>query len=97
LIGSNARKFKATRYINVHGRESLTAAEEPTMTTNLTTGLDRGSATIYQFPPRGRYAVGARRPPAPVADYGLPHVTSPALGSAWYHDEAIREERDRRD
>jgi hypothetical protein len=64
------------------------------MTTHLTTGSDRASATIYQFPPRGRFAVGARSQVAPVANGGLPHLTSPALGSAWYHDEAIREERD---
>src|SRR5579862_8968321 len=95
LIGSSTRKFGATHYINNKRSESLTAREERTMTTNLTTDLDRHSATIYQFPPRGRYAIGARRPPAAVADYGLPPAMSSSFGSGWYHDEAIREERDR--
>jgi hypothetical protein len=68
------------------------------MTTNLTTGSDRSSATIYQFPPRGRYAVGARSPQhGSVTDRALPHMTAPAFGGAWYHDEAIRDERTRED
>ena len=68
------------------------------MTTNLMTGLDANTAKIYQFPPRGRYAAGARGvQPESVTDRALPHMSSPALGSAWYHDEAIREERAEKD
>jgi hypothetical protein len=66
------------------------------MTTNLTTGSDRSSATIYQFPPRGRYAVGARGVQR-GSDRALPHLTAPAFGDAWYHAEAIRDERTRED
>jgi uncharacterized protein DUF2735 len=68
------------------------------MTTNLTTGLDRSSATIYQFPARGRYAAAARGiHAASMTDRVSPHVTRTVLGSAWYHDEAIRAERAEKD
>ena len=66
------------------------------MATNLTSGSDRASATIYQFPPRGRYAAGVRLQATPTTGPGLPHVMSPTIvGSGWYHEEAIRQERDR--
>ena len=67
------------------------------MTTNFTTDFDRKSATIYQFPPRGRYATGAPSGAARFAEYSSPYMSSPALGSGWYHDEAIREERDHKE
>ena len=68
------------------------------MTTNLTTGLDRSSATIYQFPPRGRYAGAARGiQPGSMKDRALPHMAGPVVGSGWYHDEAIRNERSPKD
>ena len=53
-----------------------------------------GTAKIYQFPPRGRYALretgsGFVAP----AHFQLPHGAAFApVGGAWYHDEAIREE-----
>ena len=55
-----------------------------------------GSATIYQFPARGRFAapaVGGRASEQAnaVAACGARLVT----GSAWYHDEAIEAERTR--
>jgi hypothetical protein len=53
----------------------------------------RGSATIYQFPARGRFAASADRQDsmsAPVA--ALPRGAKLAVGGAWYHDEAIRDE-----
>ena len=47
------------------------------------------SATIYQFPKRGRFATEGRE--------SSRLVTSPrfmrAIGGAWYHDEAIAQER----
>lgn len=53
-----------------------------------------GSAEIIAFPPRGRFAAASQqvdrldlRAPARA-----PNVVS---GSAWYHDEAIRDERTR--
>jgi hypothetical protein len=65
--------------------------------TNLTTDLGRESATIYRFPPRGRYAAGAANQATRFAERASPYMPSPALGSGWYHDEAIREERDRKE
>ena len=48
------------------------------------------SATIYQFPRRGRFAVEGRE--------SVRAVVSPrfakAVGGAWYHDEAIAQERE---
>ena len=51
------------------------------------TTTTQGSATIYQFPARGRYAASAERDEARVA---LPRGARLAIGGAWYHDEAIR-------
>jgi hypothetical protein len=48
--------------------------------------LNRGSATIYQFPVGGRAGrEAANRTP----ELALPTVT---FGSGWYHDDAIDEE-----
>jgi hypothetical protein len=50
---------------------------------------DRGSAEIIAFPPRGRYAAGEG-----VADtQAQARVNKAVSGSSWYHEEAIREER----
>jgi uncharacterized protein DUF2735 len=57
--------------------------------------LERPSATIYQFPLRGRFATG--RSTLPATNDALPRMPSPPLGTAWYHDEAIRQERARED
>ena len=54
----------------------------PAMTT-----LNHGSATIYQFPLRGRFAVNADRAETTLA---LPQGAKVAVGGAWYHDEAIQ-------
>jgi hypothetical protein len=58
----------------------------------MTMSHDRGSAEIYQFPPRGRFAVGGRRDElnaaAGIASSPLPTM---AFGGNWYHEEAIRE------
>jgi len=53
-----------------------------------------GSAKIYTFPPRGRYALRAHGDGfAPAADVQLPRGArfAPA-SSGWYHDAAIRDE-----
>jgi hypothetical protein len=58
------------------------------------TTLTRGSATIIPFPARGRLAANPERNDAtPVATPALPRGARIAVGGAWYHDEAIREER----
>lgn len=47
----------------------------------------RESATIYQFPARGRFAVGGEDANA------TPRYAKTAFGGSWYHEEAIQEER----
>jgi hypothetical protein len=49
-----------------------------------------GSAKIYTFPPRGRFAESAPRGDSKGAQ--LPAGAKLAVGGAWYHDEAIRED-----
>lgn len=49
------------------------------------------SATVYQFPRRGRFAAGAVR--EEVKAEAAPRVV---LGDGWYHDEAIEAERTRK-
>ena len=54
------------------------------------TTLNSGSAKIYTFPARGRFASGEQSSgSSPAAD--LARVATTACGSAWYHDEAIQE------
>jgi hypothetical protein len=58
----------------------------------MTMSHDRGPAAIYQFPPRGRFAVGGRRDESDRAP-GVASSPPPAMafGGSWYHEEAIRE------
>jgi hypothetical protein len=59
----------------------------------MTMSHNSGSAKIYQFPARGRFAVaGQDDEPKPVAaSFALPRTARVAYGSSWYHDEAILE------
>lgn len=58
----------------------------------MTTNVHRESARIYTFPARGRFAAGAAQERVPEDASRTPsHAASAALGSAWYHEEAIRE------
>jgi hypothetical protein len=55
----------------------------------MTTDTERRSATIYTFPPRGRFAApyaNAAQPNTPTA-----RAAQAAIGSGWYHEDAIRE------
>ncbi len=58
------------------------------MTTNFS-----GSAKIYTFPARGRFAPTSEAATmVPVADVALPPGAAFApSGSSWYHDEAVRD------
>src|ERR1700733_12500411 len=47
-----------------------------------------GSAQIYQFPARGRFALNARNESQAVESQPLVKV---AAGSGWYHEAAIQE------
>ena len=58
----------------------------------MTTSIPRGSAQIYEFPPRGRFALSARNDSQAVESQPLVKV---AAGSGWYHDAAIEAERPR--
>ena len=60
-------------------------AMEPTMTTNIS-----GSAKIYTFPPRGRFALRSQGDELVPAKVQLPYGVKLVSGSGWYHDEAIR-------
>ena len=58
----------------------------------MTTSHDRGSAEIYQFPPRGRFAVAGRRnEPKSAAGISLSRPTTTAFSGSWYHEEAVQE------
>ncbi len=51
-----------------------------------------GSAKIYSFPPRGRFALRDQHDDfAPATNMQLPRGVKLVSGSAWYHDEAIQD------
>ncbi len=54
----------------------------------MTTSIS-GSAKIYTFPPRGRFALRVQGDEAPAA-VQLPYGVKLVSGSGWYHDEAIQ-------
>jgi Protein of unknown function (DUF2735) len=53
------------------------------------------TATIYTFPPRGRFAMNAQREDTSSV-FQPPRGVKVASGSAWYHDEAIQAEQSRK-
>lgn len=59
----------------------------------MTTGLNHGSAKIYQFPAGGRSAAGTRRLDEikSAADSTTSRVSEAACGDGWYHEAAILE------
>jgi len=59
----------------------------------MTTNVQGGSATIYQFPARGRFAPRAGNQDSEQAT--APRAARVVFGSGWYHDEAIEAERAR--
>jgi len=65
----------------------------------MTANSDRASAQIIQFPARGRFASAANRDENSVTATAAPRAKMAmgiAMGSGWYHEEAIRDaERDR--
>ena len=64
----------------------------------MTTSYDRGSAEIYEFPLRGRFAAASKQDESKsVAGLATPRLPMTAFGGNWYHEEAIQEaERARR-
>jgi hypothetical protein len=61
----------------------------------MNSSLNHGSATIYQFPPGGRAALGGRShdEARPAADQGSPPVNEAACSGSWYHEAAIQESK----
>ncbi|HEY2756773.1 MAG TPA: DUF2735 domain-containing protein [Pseudolabrys sp.] len=81
-------KQQPRRYIPNNNQDSGiggASKERRTMTTN----SHSGSATIYAFPARGRFALGGHRDDS--AKLASPRTTRVVIGDAWYHEEAIQE------
>jgi len=62
----------------------------------MTTQTQRESATIYQFPARGRFASAKAFDARPQSQAVISRDVQTALGGAWYHDEAIRDAQEPR-
>ena len=65
----------------------------------MNTGLNQGSAKIYQFPAGGRAALGGRRYGETSPQPTLPPrgSTTSACSGSWYHAAAIEESKPVRD
>lgn len=57
----------------------------------MTTSISRGSAQIYEFPPRGRFALNGRDESQLRVNVEPQTLVKVASGSGWYHDAAIQE------
>jgi Protein of unknown function (DUF2735) len=57
----------------------------------MTTSISGGSAQIYEFPPRGRFALKVRDEAQPRTNLESQSAIKVAAGSGWYHDAAIAE------
>jgi hypothetical protein len=68
--------------------QSARRPKEPKMSTS----TSRASATIYTFPPRGRYAIHEQDMSTLAAT--LPRGAVLSSGSGWYHEEAIQAARE---
>lgn len=53
--------------------------------------LNRGPAEIIAFPPRGRYAASLQDDVIDTS--AVTRAAKAVSGSSWYHEEAIRDER----
>ena len=56
----------------------------------MTTDFSATTATIYTFPPRGRFAINAQREETQSV-FQQPRGVK-VMSGAWYHDEAIQAE-----
>jgi hypothetical protein len=61
----------------------------------MTTSTSGGSAQIYQFPPRGRFALNAGDDAQSRINLEAQALPKVAYCSGWYHDAAIQDERSR--
>jgi len=58
----------------------------------MTTSVSRGSATIYQFPARGRFATASSDQSESAINLMAARAAKIVSGGAWYHDAAIRDD-----
>jgi hypothetical protein len=63
----------------------------------INTGVNEGSAKIYQFPAGGRSALAGRRHGETKSDITVPAVNVADCSDSWYHAEAIQEANPGRD
>jgi hypothetical protein len=75
----------------------MTSSLRPEETDMITTGLNQGSAKIYQFPTGGRAALGGRRYGETTTDTAAAQVTTADCSDSWYHAAAIEEAKPVRD
>ena len=57
----------------------------------INTGVNEGSAKIYQFPAGGRSALAGRRYGEIKSDIAAPAVNLADCSGSWYHAEAIQD------
>ena len=63
----------------------------------MNTGLNQGSAKIYQFPAGGRAALGGRRYGETTTETAASRVITADYSDSWYHAAAIEEAKPVRD
>jgi len=63
----------------------------------INTGVNQGSAKIYQFPVGGRSALAGRRHGETQPDITTPAVILADCSGSWYHAAAIQETKPGRD
>jgi Protein of unknown function (DUF2735) len=68
------------------------------VTEMMNTGLNQGSAKIYQFPAGGRAALGGRRyGESKAAEFTAQPVNLADCSGSWYHAAAIQDATNERD
>jgi hypothetical protein len=63
----------------------------------MNSGVNQGSARIYQFPTGGRAALGGRRYGEAKTEFAAPQVNLADCSGSWYHAAAIEDEKNGRD
>ena len=63
----------------------------------ITTGVNEGSAKIYQFPAGGRSALAGRRHDETKSEITAPAVILADCSGSWYHAAAILDAKPGRD
>jgi len=75
--------------------EAVASAQGETDMMN--TGVNEGSARIYQFPTGGRAALGGRRYGEAKSELAAPPANLAACSYSWYLAAAIEDEKNGRD